>query len=303
MISNMPNQLVVGDTIGVISPSNGVTPDLVEYFNRGVAYIKQLGFRVKIGKYALSGRLAYSATPQEKADDIHAMFADREVKAILCSQGGNNANTVLPLLDFDLIRNNPKILLGLSDITVLLNAIYQRTGLVTFYGNMLIRGFGRQPSDYDKQEFIRRLVDGEAGEVNHNSQWQCVREGVAQGILIGGNLNCLNKLAGTPYQPRFDGNILLLESYDQLNPPGAVECELSRLKQMGAFEQIKGLWLGYYQHQSGTPYEEIVMRVVRDYHFPILKCDDFGHDTPSAVIPIGAPICLDATNERVIIVG
>lgn len=297
----MPKQLSFGDTIGVISPADAVTPDLLGYFNRGVDYLEQLGFTVKVGKNALCNTLKYSATPQEKADDIHTMFADGSVKAIICSQGGANTNTILPLLDFALIKNNPKILLGLSDISVLLNTIYQQTGLVTFYGNTLIWGFGRMPTAYDKQEFMARLVNGAAGPIAHNSEWQCIRGGTARGILVGGNLNCLNKLAGTPYQTDFNDKILLLETYGDYHTPAAVEGELSRLKQMGVFEQIKGLWLGYYQHESRTAYAEIVINTVKDYRFPIIQCDDFGHDTPSTVIPIGARVELDADNKQVVI--
>ncbi|PID65295.1 MAG: hypothetical protein CR977_01405 [Gammaproteobacteria bacterium] len=301
MISVVPDRLSFGDTIGIVSPADAVTPELHGYFNRGVDYLEQLSFTVKLGKNALSNTLNYSATAQEKADDLHAMFADPDVKAIICSQGGANTNTLLPLLDFSLIKKHPKILLGLSDISVLLNTIYQQTGLVTFYGNTLIWGFGRNPTAYDKQEFIARLVDGATGSIAHNSEWQCVRGGVAEGILIGGNLNCLNKLAGTPYQTDFTDKILLLETYGEYHTPASVEGELSRLKQMGVFEQIKGLWLGYYQHESRITYAEIVMNTVKDYHFPIIQCDDFGHKTPTTVIPIGARVRLDASNQQVVI--
>lgn len=297
----IPKKLQIGDTIGIVSPSGAVSIELENQFNNGVDFLKNLGFKVKIGKNALSNTLKYSATPQEKADDINSMFADNEIKAIICSQGGANSNSILPLLDFDIIKNNPKIFLGISDITVLLNAIYQKTGLVTFHGNDVMWGFGTEHTDYDEQEFIDRLVEGKIGEVKHNSEWKCVRGGVAEAILIGGNLNCLNKLAGTEYLPDFEAKILLLETFDESNAPDDVEAELSHLKQMGVFEKIKGLWIGYYSHKSKIPYEEIVMNVVKDYDFPILKCDDFGHNTPNTTIPIGTKIKLDATNKQLVL--
>ncbi len=270
-------------------------------FNKGVDFLKNHGFKVKVGKNALNNTLKYSATPQEKAEDMNSMFADKEVKAIICSQGGANSNSILPLLDFEIIKNNPKIFLGISDITVLLNAIYQKTGLVTFHGNDVMWGFGAEHTDYDEQEFVDRLVKGKIGEVKHNSKWKCIKEGITEGVLIGGNLNCLNKLAGTKYQPDFEAKILLLETFDESNAPDDVEAELSRLKQMGVFEKIKGLWIGYYNHKSKIPYEEIVMNVVKDYDFPILKCDDFGHNTPNTTIPIGIKIKLDATNKQIVL--
>ncbi len=297
----IPTQLQKGDTIGIVSPSGGVSKELENQFNTGIDFLKNLGFKVKIGKNALSTTLKYSATPQEKAEDINSMFADNEVKAIICSQGGANSNSILPLLDFQIIKNNPKIFLGVSDITVLLNSIYQKTGLVTFHGNDVMWGFGNEPTKYDEEEFIDRLVKGKIGEIKHNSKWKCIREGVAEGVLVGGNLNCLNKLAGTEYQPNFEAKILLLETFDGTNGPDNVECELYHLKQMGVFEKIQGLWIGYYNHKSKILYEEIVMNVVKNYDFPILKCDDFGHNTPNTTIPIGTRIKLDATNRQVIL--
>ncbi len=297
----IPKKLQIGDTIGIVSPSGCVSKELKNQFNKGIDFLKNLGFKVKVGKNALSTTLKYSATSQEKSDDISSMFVDNEVKAIICSQGGANSNSILSLLDFELIKNNPKIFLGISDITVLLNSIYQKTGLVTFHGNDVMWGFGNEYTDYDKQEFIDRLIKGKIGKFKHNSEWKCIREGVAEGTLIGGNLNCFNKLAGTEYQPNFEDKILLLETFDGSNAPDDVESELSCLKQMGVFEKIKGLWIGYYNHKSKIPYEEIVMNVVKDYDFPILKCDDFGHNTPNTTIPIGTKIKLDATNKQVIL--
>jgi len=297
----IPKRLCFGDTIGIVSPSGAVTKETMNQFNKGIDFLKTVGFNVKIGKNALNNTLQYSATPHEKADDLNSMFADNKIKAIICSQGGDNANSILPLMDFNMIKNNPKIFLGISDITVLLNAIYKETGLVTFHGNDVIWGFGAKHTGYDEGEFKDRLVEGKIGEVNHNSKWKCIRDGVVEGILIGGNLNCLNKLAGTRYLPNFEAKILLLESFDESNPPEKVEAELYHLKQMGVFEKIKGLWIGYYNHESKIPYEEIMMNALQEYNFPIIKCNDFGHNTPNTTIPIGVKIKLDATNRQVVL--
>lgn len=297
----IPKRLQMGDIIGIVSPSGAVTKETINQFNRGIDFFKNLGFKVKISKNALSNTLKYSATPQEKADDLNSMFANTKVKAIICSQGGSNSNSILPLIDFNIIKNNPKIFMGISDITALLNAIYKETGLVTFHGNDTMWGFGAERVNYDEQEFKDRLVEGKIGEVKHNSEWKCIRNGAIKGVLIGGNLNCLNKLIGTKYLPNFKAKILFLESFDELNPPEKVESELYRLKQIGVFEKIKGLWIGHYNHKSKIPYEEIIMNVVKEYDFPILKCDDFGHNTSNTTIPIGIKIKLDATNKQVVL--
>ena len=114
-------------------------------------------------------------------------------------------------------------------------------------------------------------------------------------------MGCINKLAGTEYFPDFNDKILFLEDHDASTSPDKIECYLYQLKQIGIFEKIKGLWIGYYNHKSKIPYEEVVMNVVKDYDFPILKCDDFGHNTPNTTIPIGTKIKLDATNKQVVL--
>lgn len=298
----LPKKLKIGESIGIISPSGPVTQEHMDQFNAGVAFFKSLGFKVSVSKNAFSNSLEYSATPQEKADDIHAMFADNEIKAIVCSQGWSNSNSILPLLNFEIIKNNPKIFLGISDITVLLNAIYYKTGLVTFHGNDVMWGFGRNYTDYDKKEFVERLLEKKIGKINQNSWWKTVRNGISEGILVWWNLNCIVKLLATQkYWPDFKNKILLLEDFDMSAAPDRIDCDLHILKQHKVFDQIQGLWIGHYNHESKIPYEDIVMNVVKEYNFPILKCDDFGHNTPNTVIPIGTKVRLDATNKQVII--
>jgi muramoyltetrapeptide carboxypeptidase len=141
----IPAKLNKGDTIGIVSPSRPVFPELNEQFKRGVAFLEAHGFNVLVGEHIYSTTLGYAAAPLEKAEDLNRMFADESVRAIICSQGGTTANACLPYLDWDNMRAHPKIFLGMSDITVLLNAIHHKTGLVTFHGSDLMWGFGRNP--------------------------------------------------------------------------------------------------------------------------------------------------------------
>lgn len=295
----IPSKLKTGDFIGIVAPSAPVTTEIKKQFDQGVKFLESLGFNVKIAKNTLSNKLVFSNTPIEKAEDINYMFVDKEIKAIICAQGGRNSNSILPYLDFDIIRANPKIFLGISDITVLLNAIYQQTGLITFHGNDIMWGFGVDHSKYDVQEFQERLINGNIGKINKNSEWKTIRKGIAEGILIGGNLKCFNKLAGTKYLPEFENKILFLESFDGSALPDEVDCEIHHLKQIGVFEKIKGLWIGYYNHKSGIKYEDIILEALKEYSFPILKCDDFGHNTPNTTIPLGVKIKLDSTDKEV----
>jgi muramoyltetrapeptide carboxypeptidase len=134
----IPKRLSKGDAIGIVSPSTPVTQELAGQFLKAVEFLESLGFNVMVGEHVYSTSWGYAAAPQEKAEDINQMFADESIKAIICSQGGATANACLPYLNWNCIQENPKVFLGISDITVLLNAIHHKTGLITFHGNDVI---------------------------------------------------------------------------------------------------------------------------------------------------------------------
>lgn len=301
----IPSRLKVGDKIGIISPSAPITDDLKEQYKNGIKFLEELEFEIILGKYIFSTSLGISASPKKKAEDISNMFKDISIKAIICSQGGLNANSCLPYLNWDIIEQNPKIFLGISDITALLNPIFQYTGLVTFHGNDLIFGFGNNPSDYDKQEFINCLVEGRIGKIPSNGERTSIREGTVTGKLLGGNLHSLLRLAGTPYFPDFRESILFLEAMD-ISP---VFCDafFNQLKQIGIFDQIKGVIIGYiYGLQEQIPeniqMEEILFRVTEEYDFPILKVNDFGHNCSNTILPIGCSIELNTRKKEISII-
>jgi len=289
------------DVIWIASPSWVVWEDLEQQLKQGIAFLEKLWFKVNLGNNVMSNTLKYSATPQEKADDINQMFADKEVKAIVCTQGGFNSNSVLPLLDFENIKKNPKVFQWFSDITVLLNAIYTKTWLITFLWTDLIWWYGLDCSDYEKEALEKRLLLWEIWQITKNKDRYTIREGIVEWVALWWNLTALCKLIWTPFQPDFSDKILLLEDFDKESPPDLVDSYLHQLKQLWVFEKVCGLWLWEYSHESKIPYEEIVMNVVKDYNFPILKCNDFGHNTVNTTIPIGGKIRLDATNKEVII--
>lgn len=304
MSSIIPNKLSPGDCIGVIAPSDPVSPEFTRRLQEGQSVLESLGFRVKFGKFIRENSLGYSATPEEKAHDIHAVFSDDEIKAVICAQGGDTANAPLHLLDWDLIQANPKIFLGLSDITVLLNAIHHQTGLVTFHGSDLLWSFGNELPDYERQEFLRVLVRGEVGPIPPNRERRTIRPGKAGGKLTGGNLRCLLKLAGTTFWPDFNGAVLFLEAY-QITPK-ACHAAFSQLKQIGVFTQITGVVLGYIDSMQAEPtprphMEDVLLEITAEYRFPILKINDFGHNCPNTILPVGAEAELDAGEKSLII--
>ncbi len=292
-MSLLPKRFKAGDTVGIVSPSGPVTEELKPQLEAGIKQLETLGLKTKLARNVFADSLGFSASPKEKADDLNAMFADDSIQAIICSQGGQNANGVLPLIDYELIKKHPKIFLGISDISVLLNGIYAKTGIVTFHGNDLIWGLGRSPSSYDIIELRRVLFDGIQGTVQKNSEWKTLRSGAAEGCLLGGNITCLGKLLGTPYSPNYNGAILFLEDYGEETTADMTSYGLHHLEQAGVFADIKGLVLGYYKTKGDFTLANIAKEITDKYDFPIVSCDDFGHNTPNTVIPVGAQARLD----------
>ena len=290
-----------GDTIGIVSPSAPVTDELKEQFNKGLKVLEDMGFNILLSKNVFSNSLGYSASINEKIEDLHEMFKNKDLKAIICSQGGQNSNTILPYLDYELIKNNPKIIFGISDATALLNAIYTKTKIITYHQNDLIWGMGIEANKDEMEDFKLRLVDGQKGEIKHfTDSWKCLRKGTCEGTLIGGNLSTLVKLLNTEYCPNFKDCILFLEEFAEESPLDEVDSKINILKQQGIFNQIKGLWIGYYEKDTEkVKYEDAVMNNVKEYKFPILKCNDFGHDCSNVVIPIGAKARLTADECKV----
>ncbi len=293
----IPPRLKIGDTIGVVTPSAQIddapSAEPRQELERGLAYLKALGFQVVLGEHALKEGKLGAGSPQERAGDINAMFADPQIQAIISTHGGVFANACLPYLDYDLMRRHPKILLGFSDICTLHLAIYARAGLVTFHGNMVMFYFGMEPQPYDRQEFLDRLVHGRIGPVSQHTPWRTVRgQGTVEGRLLGGNDWVMQWLLGTPYWPDFTGAILFIEvpGFD----PEIFYNRLHQFKQAGLFDQVVGVLVGYAREKDGYSAEGLIRDVTAGADLPIVKTDDFGHHCPNTVLPVGSRARLDA---------
>jgi muramoyltetrapeptide carboxypeptidase len=151
MATIIPQKLTKGDTIGVIAPSEPISPEQEQKLKAGCAYLEKIGFTIHLGTYLRPEKFDDANTPKRKAKDINDMFADRSINGIICAQGGETANTTLPFIDWSIVEKNPKIFLGLSDITVLLNAIYKKTNLIAFHGNDILWGFGNNLTPYEEK--------------------------------------------------------------------------------------------------------------------------------------------------------
>lgn len=311
----LAKSLQKGDTIGIIAPSNPITQDRKFMLDNAIKKFENLGFKVvcskncfNIDKYGVSG-----GEPQERADDFNEMFSNPEIKAIYCAHGGDTANQILSLIDYEAIKKNPKIFLGMSDIDVLHLAIYTKTKLVVFHGSDPKSGRAGKRMDldieYTWQNFQNRMIN-KSKDVPASSERICVRKGIAEGKIIGCNLSSILKLAGTQFFPNFENSILFLEGYSE-NTKKAV-CKLQQLKEIGVFDKIKGIVIGYVvgfqdeewikENNIKAKYEDIVLDITKEYDFPILKTNDFGHKCPNCFLPIGGTAKIDATNKSIEII-
>ena len=294
----LPNRLNIGDTIGVVAPSNPIINENIDEIKKAKEIIENKGLKVKFSKNLFSNKKDYSSTAKEKTQDINEMFLDKEVKMIWCAKGGENSNSVLDYLDYENIAKNPKIICGYSDITSLTNAIYQKTGLVTF-SSTNFKTIATDETDYSLNEVFKRFVEGnlELGQVDDKEI--IINEGIAEGVLIGGNLSLIYGLTCGKYALDFQDKILFLEELGYESEPSLVSNHLYYMKQNGVFDRIKGLWLGNYEHESGISLEKIVLDTLEnDFKFPIIKCNYFGHIEKKTVIPIGIKARIDSFKDK-----
>ena len=184
----IPNKLKKGDTIGLIAPSSPVEKDDLEVINNSILLMESAGFKVKFAKNALANTLGYGTTAKEKAEDINEMFEDEEVKAIFNISGGFNSNCTFEYLDYDRMKIHPKIICGFSDSTSILNAIYSKTGLVTFHGPTF-KSLTSWQTQYGYEEVMKRFVEGGLLLGKMEDEYTTIQEGAAKGILVGGNLS------------------------------------------------------------------------------------------------------------------
>lgn len=297
----IPNTLKQGDTIGVIAPSNSIEADDTIFVQKSSDLFKNLGFKIQLGDYVSSLTLGYSASPVEKARDINNMFANPDIKAIFCVKGGANSNTVFDYLDYELIKNNPKILCGFSDSTSITNAISAKTGLVTFNGPTF-KSLTSWDTDYAFKEVIKRFMDKNLDLGIPEDKFETLSSGVASGELIGGNLSLLSQMVSGKYCLDFKDKILFIEELGFESDPTRVSSYLYYMKQNGVFGQIKGLWIGNYEHPSGYSLEKIVLDTLENgFDFPIIKSNNFGHIDKKTVIPIGTLAKIDTNSDRKII--
>lgn len=300
----LPKAIQKGDTVGLISPS-AATADRMQ-FTFAKEALEGLGFIVKLGEN-LENRYGHLAgTDMERANDLNQMFADPEVKAVICIRGGSGASRILPLIDYKIIAKNPKPILGYSDITAIHCAIYSQTGMVCFHGP---NGSGSWNSfnvkQFEQMFFGQELVtfknEQSKGDdlVVKSNRIQTLRAGKVEGKILGGNLTVLTALSGTAYFPDFQNSILFIEDIGE--DPYRIDRMMSTLMLNGTLGKIKGFIFGQCSDcEPGGGYGSLsVDQVIDDYILPLgipaFTGAMIGHLPQQFIVPVGAKVQMDAT--------
>lgn len=329
-----PALLQPGATIGVVSPSAGLAPLFPQRIATAQKQFEQLGFRVKYAAHALENAGYVSASAEERAADLMAMFLDSDVSLIIASIGGDHSNQILRYLDFAAIAAHPKIFVGYSDITVLHYALATQAKLRTFYGPTVMPEFGEFPAvlPYTLAAFQKALMHSEpVGEVVASAMWtdellnwatkedlkrprqlqpnngyEWWRTGTAHGALVGGAIPSVNHLAGTRYwiDPAKKIFFLDLPEGDTPGKPlrqSALDSYLADLDNLGVFADISGLIVGRpygYDSAMTQKLKEMILGYTKDFAYPILFNVDIGHTAPMITLPFGAMATLDSAANR-----
>ncbi len=293
----IPDRIKIGDTIGVVAPSSPIVGEKIDELKQAIKFVEEKGFKVKLGKHIFSNTNGYSATAQEKAEDINEMFKDNEIKMIWCSNGGENSNVVFDKLDYEMIKKHPKIICGYSDITSITNMISEKTGLVTFSATNF-KTIATDQTDYSYNQAIKRFLKGDKNLGDETEEYITIQDGIAKGKLIGGNLSLTKGMVAGKYKLDFTDKILFIEELGFETGPELASNYLYYMKQNGVFDKIKGLWIGNYEHESGVSLEKIVIDTLENkYNFPIIKSNNFGHIEKKIAIPIGIEAKIDTSKK------
>ena len=299
-----PSRLRRGDLISIVSPASA--PREPSKIHKAIRYFESLGYRVTISKnvFDVNGYLA--GTDEERAEDLNEAFADKNVKAIICSRGGYGTPRILDKIDYNIIKKNPKIFVGYSDITALQLAILKKTGLVTFSGPMMAVEFGGNVDAYTEQMFFDMLTRSDKiGPLRSHRDFRFSFKGKkkSRGRLIGGNLSLIVSILGTAYVPNFSGSILLFEEVSE--EPYSIDRMLVQLRLAGVLSEVSGVALGQFTHckpeEPNKPYRTIEQILREDlYSTGITTVSNlpYGHVPIKMTLPIGVLASVDPMRKK-----
>jgi len=329
----IPPKLKLGDTIAIISPSSGLAALFPHRLDNAIKYLKLKGYKIK--EFSCTRKIDgwESASPAERARNIMDAFTDPEITAIICTIGGEVANQTLKYLDFEKVKENPKIFCGYSDITVIHYALYTKANLMTYYGPCAMTQFGESPkplsytTDYffkavssvnpigiikPSKEWTEEILDwskkiglNRSRKMISNPGFEWLRKGKAKGEIIGGCISSISHLKGTEYWPNHKGKILFWEipegqNFDEGEPISTVDALLEDLELIGVFKEISAMIVGrpfHYNEEGTKKLKKIILERTTDYDFPILYGADIGHTDPQITIPFGGIAKIDSSEN------
>lgn len=280
----LAKKLKKGDTIGVVCPSDKVNEEDILEIKESEKLLKERGYNVVFGKNVYKNTTGYGASAKEKAEDINEMYSNKKINAIMSLKGGYNSNSVYEYLDFNIIKENNKIICGYSDSTSYINYIHNKTGNIGFIGPNFKSLNSPDTNYYSLDEMLKRFENNYFNLATDENEFRVIKEGQAIGELIGGNLSLLTSLVN---KIDFTNKIILLEEFSFESPSAMVSNYLYRLRQNGVFKRISGIWLGNYD--GDTSIEKILLDTIDDLNLniPIIKSDNFGHIERKITIPLG----------------
>jgi muramoyltetrapeptide carboxypeptidase len=321
----IPKKLTYNDEVRVISPSKSLSIHWIttELVDEAKHKISNLGLKTTFGENCRIINEFESSSIMERITDLHNAFKDTSVKIIMTSIGGFNSNELLPYIDFDLIKQNPKILCGYSDISVLCNAIYAKAGLVTYYGPHF-SDFGEIKNFTYTEEFFKKCLFSneefkiESSEKYSEDKWAknqnnrvlienkghiVIQPGEAEGFLIGGCLGSFRLLQGTEYFPNLKGKILLLEDTGNVDFDSFIRYTVS-LSQMNGFDSIKGVLIGRFHSKSKVNIDLLKNKLneILPKKIPVIANLDFGHTSPKLTLPIGGKVKIDSEKRSITVI-
>ena len=316
----IPDKLKPGDLVRVIAPSKSLKLASKEVLKIAKERFYNMGLRVNFSKNSKKCDVFSSSSISQRISDLHEAFKDKKVKGILTAFGGLNSNQLLNHIDYNLIRKNPKVFCGYSDITVLLNAFYAKTKLITYLGPHYPSFGEKKEFDYSLNYFKKCVFEKEEYEIYHSKKWsddfwflnqnerkffsnsgfQCFCEGKTEGTIIGGNLSSFCLLKGTEFMPDLKNKILFIED-ENLMSPYNFDRNLESLIQLKSFSKVKGLIIGRFKKRSKVNFAILkkILNAKKELDsIPIIYNVDFGHTTPNLTIPIGGKISINAEKGK-----
>ena len=319
----IPPKLHSGDTVRVIALSRSLS--IIGKESREIAKNRfdELGLTLTFSKHIEETDNFASSSIKSRIEDLHAAFQDPNVKAIFTVIGGFNSNQLLRYIDWNIIKNNPKIFCGYSDITAMSNAFFAKTGLITYSGPHYSTFGQKLYLDYTLEYFMKCLMEDKPFEILSSSKWSddewyinqddrklisnkgyfVIQEGKAEGTVIGGNLCTFNLLQGTEYFPKAEDSILFIED-DYTSEPHTFDRDLQSLIHLPEFKNVRGIVVGRFQKKSGMTNDVLtqIFETKKELkNLPIVANVDFGHTDPKITIPIGGTVRMQASSRNVFI--